>query len=181
MLKWLIRKRIAGFEQAYGYDTSYMREMLDASTRGFMRFAKVMELSQHREDTPVDAWFAAKLAATLAEDCGPCTQLVVKMAEQAGVKTEVLRGIIGGDIALMGADAALAYRYAKTALAHDPANDALREEIQRRWGPRAVVTLALSVTSSRMYPTLKYALGHGKTCSRVRVGDTDLVPHAATA
>ena len=181
MLKWFIRKRIAGFERAYDYDTRYMREMLDASTRGFMRFAKVMELSQHCEDTPAEAWFAAKLATTLSEDCGPCTQLVVKMAEQAGVRAEVLRGIIGGDIGLMGADAALAYRYAKTALTYDPANDALREEIQRRWGPRAVVTLALAVTSARMYPTLKYALGHGKTCTRVRVGDAELVPHAAAA
>lgn len=181
MLKWFIGKRIAGFEHAYGYDTSYMREMLDVSLKGFMRFAKVMELSQHREDTPPDAWFAAKLAATLGEDCGPCTQLVVQMAEHAGVSAEVLRGIVGGDHELMGADASLAYRFARAALAHDLQADMLRDEIRRRWGRRAVLTLALAITSSRMYPTLKYALGHGHACARVRIGGSDLAPPRADA
>ncbi|MGH8504847.1 MAG: hypothetical protein ACRETM_02650 [Stenotrophobium sp.] len=39
-------------------------------------------------------------------DCGPCAQLMVKMAEQACVKVEVLRGMIGGDLALTGDAAA---------------------------------------------------------------------------
>lgn len=181
MLKWLISKRIASFERAYGYDTSYMREMLDISTRGFLRFAKVTELSQYNEDAPIDAWFAAKLAATVAEDCGPCTQLVVKMAEEAGVSAPVLRGIISGDEKLMSADATLAYRYARAAMAHALETDEFRQQIEQRWGRRAVLTLALAITSSRMYPTLKYALGHGHACTRVRVGDADVVPHAAPA
>jgi hypothetical protein len=31
------------------------------------------------------------------------------------------------------------------------------------------VALALALTTARMYPTVKYALGHGKNCSRVMV------------
>ena len=181
MLNWFIRKRIAAFERTYDYDTAYMREMLDISPKGFMRFAKVMELSQYNEDAPVDARFAAKLAATLEEDCGPCTQLVVKMAEQAGVSASVLRGIISGDEKLMSADAALAYRYARAAMAHALETDEFRQQIEQRWGRRAVLTLALAITSSRMYPTLKYALGHGHACTRVRVGDVDVAPHAVPA
>lgn len=29
---------------------------------------------------------------------------------------------------------------------------------------------AFGMTTSRIYPTIKYALGHGKTCQRVLVG-----------
>jgi hypothetical protein len=43
----LIRKRIAGFERAYGYNRNYMREMLDLRLKGFMHCAKVMEPLQH--------------------------------------------------------------------------------------------------------------------------------------
>lgn len=181
MLKWFIRNRIAFFERQYEYDTSYMRDMLDISTKGFMRFAKVMELSQFNEDAPVDAWFAAKLAATVAEDCGPCTQLVVKMAEEAGVSATVLRGILSGDEMLMSPEASLAYRYARAAMAHAMETDEFRRQIEQLWGRRAVLTLALAITSSRMYPTLKYAMGHGHACTRVRVGDTDVVPHHVVA
>ena len=70
----------------------------------------------------------------------------------------------------MGADAALAYRFARASLARDlEGADETRDEIVRRWGKGAVVALGLVLTTSRMYPTLKYALGHGKACSRVVV------------
>src|SRR5690349_7758000 len=98
MLRWFMRKRIAAFERAFDYDSSYMRHMVDASPGGFMKFARVMALSQHREDAPMAAWYAAKLAATLAEDCGPCVQLVTKMARADGVADADLRAIIAGKV-----------------------------------------------------------------------------------
>ena len=44
------------------------------------------------------------------------------------------------------------------------------DAIVKRWGPRALVSLAFAMTAARLYPTVKYALGHGKACSRVVVG-----------
>lgn len=181
MLKWIARRRLAAFERAFGYDASYMHEMLHTSWRGFLRFSAVTKLSTHREDVPVDAWYAAKIAAMLEEDCGPCTQLAVTMAEMAGVKQSVLRGILAGDENAMGSDAALALRFARAALAHDPAADALREQIEQRWGKRAVLSLALAMAASRLFPAVKYALGHGKSCRRVHVGDLELQPAAVAA
>ena len=66
--------------------------------------------------------------------------------------------------------AKLAFRFAKATLAHDPAADALREEIEQRWGKRALISLAFAITAGRVYPTVKYALGHGKACQRLTVG-----------
>ena len=48
--------------------------------------------------------------------------------------------------------------------------DACRAVILERWGPRALVSLAFAITTARIYPTVKYAMGHGKTCTRVVVG-----------
>lgn len=175
MLGWLVRRRISAFERAFDYDMSYVREMYDASPRAFFRFSKILGMSKHREGVPKDAWYAAKLAATLTEDCGPCTQLVVKMAEQEGVIASAIRGALTGDESIMPADAALGFRFAQSVLRRDIAeSDRLRREIVTRWGPRAVVSLALAIAAARVYPTVKYALGHGHACTRVSLAGTEV-------
>jgi len=149
----------------------YARYIYEASPRGFWKFVRTMKLSEHREGVPRGAWYAAKLVATLGEDCGPCTQLVVTMAERAGVSAGALRGILAGDEAAMGPEAALGYRFAKAVLAREIAEaDRLREEIAGRWGRKAVVSLGFAIAASRVYPTVKYALGFGHACAMVRVG-----------
>ena len=62
------------------------------------------------------------------------------------------------------ADSPFALTYMK---AHDAAADDYRAVIVERWGPRAVVSLAFAITTARIYPTVKYAMGHGKACTRV--------------
>lgn len=174
MWGWLVKKRIRAFEKEFDYDMEYARDMYSASPRAFWKFSKMLALSEHREDVPREAWFAAKIAATLAEDCGPCTQLVVTMAERAGVKVEVLRAILAGNAAGMSEDARLGWLFARSVLGRDvPESDLLRERIVDRWGRRALVSLALTIASSRVYPAVKYGLGHGRACVRVRVGGAE--------
>jgi hypothetical protein len=181
MLKWLIGRRIRSFGRRYDYDVSYMHELLAQNLGGFMRFAKVAELSAQPGKVPASAWFAAKLVATIAEDCGPCTQLITRMADEAGVPARVVRAIIEGDEAAMDEDARLGWRFARATLAHDMEADGWREEITNRWGASAVVSLALGIATTRMFPTIKYAMGHGHSCQRIRVDGMDLVPAARAA
>jgi hypothetical protein len=175
MLGWLVRRRIAAFERAFDYDMSYAREMYDASPRAFFRFSKILGISNHREDVPKEAWYAAKLAATLTEDCGPCTQLVVKMAEREGVSAAAIRGALTGNEGSMPPDAALGFRFAQAVLRRDIAeSDRLRREVVSRWGKRAVVSLALTIASARVYPSVKYALGHGHACTKVSLAGAEI-------
>lgn len=178
MLKWLMRRRVDGFGRRYDYDVSYMKEILDRDAVAFLQFSQVAALSARSGPVPPSAWLAAKLAATLSEDCGPCTQLVTKMADEAGVPAPIVRAIIEGDEAGMDDEARLGWRFARASLAHDPEADRWREEIRARWGEAAVVSLALGIATSRMFPTIKYAMGHGRSCQRVRVEGVDLVPQA---
>ena len=96
------------------------------------------------------------------------------MAEQQGVRPEILRALLKDDEAAMPEEVALAWRFTRATLARAAAADDYRDEIVRRWGPRAVVTLAFAITTARMYPTVKYAMGHGKICSRVVVNGAPL-------
>lgn len=172
MMRWVLRKAIDRFERDWNYDASYLRTINDASPRAAWLFSRVTDLGQFRRDVPVEPWFAAGITAVRHEDCGPCTQLCVSMAERAGVGLATLRAVVTDDVDAMPPDVALVWKFTKATLAHDATADEHRDAIMKRWGPRALVSLAFAIAAARIYPTVKYALGHGKACVRVVVGNT---------
>ena len=173
MLKALLSSRIDRFEKAMAYDASYMRELLAASPWTFLRFSLVTGMVPRR-DAPAAALAAAGLVGVLAEDCGPCVQISVDIAAMNGVSPAVLRAILAGDVAAMGEAAALGYGFARAVLEKQLVEaDLMREAVVRLWGHKGLVALTMALTTARIYPTVKYALGHGKTCSRIVVaGDS---------
>jgi hypothetical protein len=169
MLKWLIRNRLDAFERSFDYDLSYARTILAADTRAFLAFSRLTGLARYRRDVPVDAYYAAKLVGTLAEDCGPCTQLVVAMALRDGVAPQTLAAVLGAKDEALPEEVLLPVKFARAALAHSEAAEPLRDQILKRFGERGLVSLAFALTAARIFPTLKYALGHGQSCHRVVV------------
>ena len=170
MMRWALRKAIDRFERQWNYDASYMRDIVDVSPRAAWLFARATAMGKFRRDIPIEPWYAAGITAVRHEDCGPCTQLGVAMAEQAGVSPAVLRAVLSDNPEAMPPDVALVWKFTRATLAHDAAADGYRDEIVRRWGRRALVSVAFAITAARIYPTVKYALGHGKACMRVMVG-----------
>ena len=175
MIRWVLRKAIGKFEREWHYDAGYMRDIIEVSPRAAWLFSRVTALGRFRQDIPLEAWCAAGLTAVRQEDCGPCTQLGVTMAERAGVPPAVLRAVLADDPEAMPPEVALVWRFTRATLAHDAAADSYREEIVRLWGRRALVSVAFAITAGRIYPTVKYALGHGQACQRVVVGDTPVL------
>jgi hypothetical protein len=147
-----------------------MLDVIDADPGAFMTFAKVAGVARYRKDVPVAPHYAAKIVGALAEDCGPCTQLVIDMAERDGVDPAILRAVVARDFVAMPFEVALAARFAEASLRHAPEADELREEVLRHWGKRGLISLAFAITAARLFPTLKYALGHGRSCTRLKVG-----------
>jgi hypothetical protein len=170
MLKWFLRRWIDKFERTWSYDASYLRDVLDADPRALLAFSKVAGISNYRKDVPPAVYIAAGLVGVMAEDCGPCTQLAIDMAQRAGVDPAILRAVVARDFAAMPDDVVLAVRFAEASLRHAGEADELREEVLRRFGKRGLVSLAFALTSARLYPTLKYAMGHGRACQRVTIG-----------
>jgi hypothetical protein len=176
MLRWIMRKQLDKFAKTFGYDTGYMHEMLDTSPRALRLFGGVVKFAGFCEDIPKNAWYAAKLTAVLAEDCGPCTQLGVTMAEMDGVPADELKAILSGDTDAMSPEAALCVKFTRAVLAHDPRADALRDAVVDCWGPKGLLSLATGIAATRVFPTVKYALGHGQACQRVFVGGEATAP-----
>ena len=171
MFRGLMHRGIKSFERQWDYDATYVHEMIDASPRAAWLFSRAARLGQYRRDIPFDAWAAAGITAVRHEDCGPCTQLAVAMAEKRGVNQQVLRAVLKGEPDGMPADVALVWRFTRAVLGHEPA-DEYRDAIVTRWGRRALVSLGFAILAARIYPTMKYAMGHGKACTRVVVGRT---------
>lgn len=176
MLKWLIRNRLTAFETQFGYDTTYVRELLANDLDAFRAYARLDKLSRYRKDVPRDVYYAAKLTCVAAEDCGPCAQLVATMALAAGVAPETIANVLEGVEVAMSEPVRLGYRFGRAVHARDAAADDLRDDIVRRWGPRALASLAFGIAAARVFPTIRYALGHGRACTRVIVAGTPVVP-----
>jgi hypothetical protein len=171
MLTWLMLGAVRRLERRYDYDAGYLRALAAASPKALIAFSGVGRLQGFRQGAPPAAIAAAALAGTLNEDCGPCTQIVVRRAEEEGVAPEVLAAILVGDGEAMGSDAGLAFGFARASLARDlESSEDLRAEIVQRWGQKGLAAIALALATARVYPTVKYALGYGKTCSKVTVG-----------
>jgi hypothetical protein len=176
MIKWMIHRKLRAFEREHGYDASYMHEVLDIDLRAFVKFARATAISTYRKDVPSEVYIAAGLTSSMHADCGPCTQLGVAFALQAGVPARTIAAVVAGEQTAMSPNVALGVRFARAVIAHDPDADACREEIVRHWGPRAVLALSFAIMAAQMYPTLKYALGHGKACTRVVVAGQTVTP-----
>lgn len=181
MLKRFIRARLAAFERAHDHDMSYARALLEADLSAFLSFAKVLALSRYRRDVPREVYWAARLTATLREDCGPCAQLCIGLASREGVDEETLSRLVRGEVKALDADTRLGVEFARAVAERSPDAGFYGQVIVERWGRRALASLALAVTAARIFPTLKVALGHGASCARLRVGDQTLVPRIGVA
>jgi hypothetical protein len=175
MLKSLARRQLQAFAREWNYDTAYMQEILEAGgLDALIPFMKFQKMAQYRRDIPIAPHFVAGLVAIRAGDCGPCVQLTVTMAERAGVDPALLRAVLERRPQGLTDDARLVYEFTEATIAHDPAADPLRERIVARWGKRALISLAYAIASGAVYPAVKYALGYGHACSRVRIAGAEM-------
>jgi hypothetical protein len=181
MRSWLARRMLRATGKRYGYDTSYLQMMLKESPSAFFKFAGLMKAAGHREVVPIDASFAAKLVGALAEDCGPCTQLCVDMALEAGMPKDQIEAVLRRDSRAMNGDTVLGFRFADAVAGRRGDDDEYREAVRTQWGERGVIDMTMALQMGRMFPMVKAGLGYAKECQRVSVGgnNVDVVKQAA--
>lgn len=181
MRSWIARRTLRAFARRYGYDVSYLEMMLNCSPAAFFKFAPVMKASAHREAVPIDASFAAKIVGALAEDCGPCTQLVVDMALEAGMARDQIEAVLRRDPRVMNEATTLGFRFADTVVRRAAEEDEFRDAVRAQWGQKGVIDLTLALQMGRMFPMVKAGLGYAKECRRITVSghNVDVVKQAA--
>lgn len=176
MMRFLANRVLDAFAKRHDYDVAYMRMLLGASPSAFRKFGQVSALSGHREAVPVEASHAARLVGVLAEDCGPCTQLVADMARGEGVPDDQIIAVLSGSEAAMTKPVALAFRFARAMIENVPGLGDLREDVRRQWGDKGVVDLTFAAQMTRIYPMVKAGLGFAAACQQVKVGSADVSP-----
>lgn len=181
MLRAIARDRLRKMSAHYDYDVSYMQWLLETSPSAFFKFAKLFGAARHREAAPINAYFAAKIVGALTEDCGPCAQLVVNMAAEAGMPAEQIAAVLRRDTEAMHEDTVLGFRFADAITARGANEDDVRDAVRAAWGDKAIIDLTLGLQIGRMFPMIKAGLGFAKACRRVQVGGApvDVVKRAA--
>lgn len=168
--KFLARCALRNFSRRYNYDVEYMHHMLNVAPVAFLKFAPMSWLAAHRDVLPAEAAFAAKLMGSMKEDCGPCVQLTINMALEAGVTDAQIMAVVKHDLAVMNAATALGYTFATAILNHAPEAATQRDAVRAAWGDKGLVELTLALQISRVFPMLKAGLGHAESCQRLQVG-----------
>jgi hypothetical protein len=181
MRKTVARLFLKTMARRYDYDVTYMLALLDQSPSAFAKFAKLFALARHRESAPRSAVYAAKLAGALFEDCGPCSQLVINMAREAGVAADQIEAVLTRRPEAMSPDTALGFRFAEAILRRACEEDEVREAVRAQWGEKGVIDLTLALQIGRVFPMLKAGLGYAKECRRVSIDgrSVDVVKRAA--
>ena len=181
MRKFIARRMLRAFSRRYGYDTGYIEMVLKESPSAFFKFAPVMKASAHREVVPVEVSFAAKIAGALAEDCGPCTQLCVDMALEAGMAKDQIEAVLRRDMGAMTPAVLLGFQFADAVVHRSMEDETARDAVRARWGEKGVIDLTMALQMGRLFPMIKLALGYAKECRRVTVaGDqVDVIKQAA--
>jgi hypothetical protein len=67
MIHWFLNRQMKAYEREFNYDISYARDILDTGRGAFWTFSRILSISSYRKGAPLDAWYAAKIAATIAD------------------------------------------------------------------------------------------------------------------
>ncbi len=160
------RETLRQFGAHYDYDTSYLEELLDTSPEAFRAFEAAMPMARVRKAAPIDLIMIAKLAAMKSQDCGPCTVLSVKMAREAGLAEAVVRAVVRGGEGLAG-DQRDVYDYAVGVALNQELPPDLLPRLQERLGREVLAEIAVNIVATKLYPTLKRALGYAESCALI--------------
>ncbi len=158
-------EEIARFEAENQYDATYMKELLRDAPDAYEVFAGFLPMAGHRASCPADLYHVASIAAYRQVDCGPCLQLAIRRARADGVAPELIKATLSAATDGLSPDQARVRAFARGLLVGDPEIDALRQQLVASHGPVAVAEIALRVAAAHVFPVVKRALGHYRSCS----------------
>lgn len=154
-------QQLESFENHYSYDATYLHHLLDHSSGGYDAFEAFGAMGNYRKELSAEGFFVSKIATARTEDCGPCTELNQRMAREAGVAEEIIKGALSGKGLPEHLEAIRRFSIAVATNAVEPGQI---EQMRERIGAEALAELGLAIASMRVYPCLKRALGDSHSC-----------------
>lgn len=153
---------LAAFDRMNPGESAYLHEIAGAPGHAFDKLMHFMPASLHRHVAPPDLFHAARIGATLAEDCGPCALTAASGALADGVPRDTVNALLAAS-----PDAALATAFGfGQAIARQSSEAAdLGAAIETTHGRPVRLELAMTAAIVRSFPAMKRGLGLTKSCS----------------
>lgn len=145
-------------------DQRYLREIAAAPGDAFGKFTAFMPASMHRHVAAANMIHAARLGATLVEDCGPCAIICAQWAVRDGVPREAVNAMLAGDGGLSN-DEKLALDFGRAVASQSAQAFDIGDQIEARHGRDVRLELAMAAALVRAYPGIKRGLGLSRACS----------------
>lgn len=169
MLRRLLARRIDALERNIRGSLEYMREILRVSPAALRTLLKVMPLAHYRRALPPEPYHLARIVASRDADCGPCVQIEVNVARQAGVAGTLIRALLENRLEDLPGELADVVRLAEAVVTANGQDGPLRELVRARYGDAGLVELAMGMAVCRVFPVVKRTLGHAVGCSLVTI------------
>ncbi|TWT97890.1 hypothetical protein Pla108_20440 [Botrimarina colliarenosi] len=151
------------FRTAYDYDAGYLEKLLKASPGAYRAFDGGQSMSIYRKALPLDAHYVARVATMQVEDCGPCTQVNLRMAIEAGVERSLLETLLKNPDELPK-ELRGVRDHARAVVGAEQLDPDRAERLRAAYGDEGLAELAIVITGCRIYPTLKRALLENESC-----------------
>lgn len=156
-------KFIDDFEAHYNYDCTYLRRLAEMAPEAFDTFVGFMPMGKVGASLSPDMLWTAKIAAMLTEDCGACVQLNIDMALEAGVEGELIKKIIENPEGL-DEDLRVIHKFSQAVARNYDDHHKWQQAAAQILSPLQLGELAVAISSTKIYPTIKRALGEFKSC-----------------
>jgi len=162
-------KAIEDFESHYNYDASNMHEMLKENPKAYATFEAFMPMSGFVDKAPKDVIYVAKLTSIKNEDCGTCVQLNVDMAIEAGVDKEIIKEIIFNEGKGLAPELKFIYDFTLLVGNKKEISISMYEKLDKMYGRNVLIEIALAISASKVFPTIKRVLNYMTSCSKVQI------------
>jgi len=143
-------------------ESEYMRDVAAAPGRAFEKMMHFAPAANHRYAAPADLFHAARIGATLAEDCGPCALTAAGGALADGVPKAQINRFLRGDVS---GDFKTAFDFGRAIATQDDQAAHLGERLEEKYGRAIRFELAMTAAVVRAYPAMKRGLGLTRSCA----------------
>lgn len=171
MLNSILKAQINRFGRRYSSDMTYLEELVSEDLQAGLKLAFAIPFIEHRFGLPAQVYFAARLVTAHEGGCAGCVELILKIAEEAGVELATILPLIGGGEPgeVAGEDLELTAAFVRAVLADSAEQLDFGHRVLLRFGQRGRIGLAAAIASEQVYTLIKRGSGHATHCSRVPV------------
>ncbi len=145
-------------------ESEYMKDVAAAPGHAFEKMMHFSPAANHRHAAPVALFHAARIGATLVEDCGPCAITAAKGALADGLSRDQVNQMLAGGSALRAAEK-LGFDFGQAVASGSPEAFTLGDQVEAQHSRDVRFELAMSAAIVRSYPAMKRGLGLTKSCS----------------